>query len=224
MDKDWLAASYWSFFLKNTYLLLKYFFSPFKVVGSEGSYENKSLSYQSVQTVQSNTGHYDLSNYLISHILSATKRNFISDLSKSAWQRQWRSNLRNPWTSPVVEWSWPSFQPREWNNISQDFFLWPCFDLLIDLDAWISSPCLYLESIWKPDDIGFVWVRWISPIVHVSTVTLEMQNTNIFLTVLNVLIIQRHGNRPETLFRLPVSHSSQLYKRRYYNLWEGTAN
>lgn len=135
--------------------MLKYFFSPFKVVGSEGSYENKSLSYQSVQTVQSNTGHYDLSNYLISHILSATKRNFISDLSKSAWQRQWRSNLRNPWTSPVVEWSWPSFQPREWNNISQDFFLWPCFDLPIDLDAWISSPCLYLESIWKPDDIGF---------------------------------------------------------------------
>lgn len=50
LDKNWLAASYWSFFFffLNTYLLLKYFFSPSKVVGSEGSYESKSLSCQSV--------------------------------------------------------------------------------------------------------------------------------------------------------------------------------
>ena len=126
-------------------------------------------------------------------------------------------------TSPVAQ-SGPNLflQPQEWNNSCQDPFLQPCCDLPVDRDVWISSPCLHQESLWKPDDIGFVWVRRISPIVHVGTVTLEMQNTNIFLTVLNVLIIQRHGNTPETLFRLPVNHSSQLYKSRYYNTWEGT--
>lgn len=121
------------------------------MVGSEGSYENKSLSYQSVQTVQSNTGHYDLSNYLISHILSATKRNFISDLSKSAWQRQWRSNLRNPWTSPVVEWSWPSFQPREWNNMSRFLFValfWPAYRFGCLNFISLSLFRVYLKAWW----------------------------------------------------------------------------